>query len=87
MITQFDSTIVQESLALNETQKKLYNTVGGTPHLDGGYTVFGELEIGFDALDKITTARTKKSDRPDTDIRMRMFVLSVPKLKNTLINK
>jgi cyclophilin family peptidyl-prolyl cis-trans isomerase len=65
----------------------LYTTVGGTPHLDGGYTVFGELETGFEALDKIATARTNKSDRPDTDIRMRMFVLSEPKLKKVLTKK
>jgi len=79
--TQLDSTIVQRKLMLNEAQKKLYTTVGGTPHLDGGYTVYGELEQGFDVLDKIAASKTNKSDRPETDVRMRMFVLSEPKLK------
>jgi len=79
--TQLDSTIVQRKLTLNETQKKLYTTVGGAPHLDGEYTVYGELEQGFDVLDKIAATKTNKSDRPETDVRMRMFVLSEPKLK------
>lgn len=79
--TQLDSTIVQRKLTLNEAQKKLYTSVGGTPHLDGGYTVYGELEQGFDVLDKIATTKTNKSDRPEADVRMRMFVLSEPKLK------
>lgn len=74
--TQLDSTIVKRNLALNETQKKIYTTVGGTPHLDGGYTVYGELELGFDVLDKIAATKTNKSDRPETDVRMKMFLLN-----------
>jgi cyclophilin family peptidyl-prolyl cis-trans isomerase len=79
--TELDSTILQRKLNLNEAQKKLYTTVGGTPHLDGGYTVYGELEQGFDVLDKIAATKTNKSDRPETNVRMRMFVLSEPKFK------
>ncbi len=74
--TQLDSTIVSRRLTLNESQKKLYTTIGGTPHLDGGYTVFGELEIGFDVLDKIAATKTSKSDRPEQDVRMRVFLLN-----------
>jgi len=66
---------------LNDDQKKLYTTVGGTPHLDGEYTVYGELVQGFDVLDKIAATKTYKSDRPEADVRMRMFVLNEPKLK------
>ncbi|HCZ34683.1 MAG TPA: peptidylprolyl isomerase [Cytophagales bacterium] len=76
--TQLDSTIVQRNLTLNETQKKLYTTQGGTPHLDGGYTVFGELLTGFDVLDKIATTKTN-ADRPIENVRMKMFVLTEPK--------
>ncbi len=79
--TQLDSTIVQRKLTLNEEQKKIYTTEGGTPHLDGGYTVYGELEIGFEVLDKIATTPTNKSDRPEKDVRMKMFILAEPKLK------
>jgi cyclophilin family peptidyl-prolyl cis-trans isomerase len=74
--SQLDSTIVKRNLILNETQKKIYTTLGGTPHLDGGYTVYGELEQGFDMLDKIAATKTNKSDRPETDVRMKMFLLN-----------
>jgi cyclophilin family peptidyl-prolyl cis-trans isomerase len=79
-VGQLDSANVSRKLNLNEVQKKLYTTVGGTPHLDGGYTVYGELEIGFDVLDKIATTKTK-SDRPEQDVRMRMFILAEPETK------
>jgi peptidyl-prolyl cis-trans isomerase B (cyclophilin B) len=78
--TELDSTIAARKLVLTEEQKKLYTTVGGTPHLDGGYTVFGELLQGFEVLDSIAVTPTK-SDRPLTDVRMRMFLLNKPKLK------
>jgi cyclophilin family peptidyl-prolyl cis-trans isomerase len=77
--TQLDSTVVQRKLTLNDTQKKLYTTEGGTPHLDGGYTVFGELITGFDVLDKIATTKTNPADRPLEDVRMKMFLLTEPK--------
>ena len=79
--TQLDSAIVQRKLILNDAQKSLYTTVGGTPHLDGGYTVYGELVQGFDVLDKIAATKTNKSDRPEADVRMRMFILNEPKMK------
>lgn len=71
-----DSTIVSRKLALNDAQKKVYTSLGGTPHLDGAYTVFGELEMGFDVLDKIATTKTGSADRPQQDVRMRMFLLN-----------
>jgi len=78
---QLDSHIVDRDLNLNAEQKKMYTTVGGTPHLDGNYTVFGELEIGFDVLDSIATTKTKRGDRPVADVRMKMFLLAAPKGK------
>ena len=78
---ELEKTIAQRQLKLNDAQKKIYTTVGGTPHLDGGYTVFGELEQGFEALDRIATTSKNASDRPDVDVRMKMFVLSEPKKK------
>ena len=73
---QLDSHIVQRNLTLNADQKKLYITEGGTPHLDGNYTVFGQLQIGFDVLDSIATTLTNPADRPKADVRMRLFLLS-----------
>lgn len=73
---QLDSFVVQRNLTLNEAQRKLYTTQGGTPHLDGGYTVFGELESGWDVLDKIAAVKTGPGDRPVQDVRMRLFLLN-----------
>ena len=54
-------------------QREVYKTVGGTPHLDQGYTVFGEVVKGLDAVDKIASAPTSKGedrDRPLEDVRI-----------------
>jgi peptidyl-prolyl cis-trans isomerase B (cyclophilin B) len=73
---QLDSTAVSRRLVLNDTQKKLYTSVGGTPHLDGAYTVFGDLEFGMEVLDQLAATKTDRTDRPEKDIRMRMFLLN-----------
>lgn len=59
----------------SEEQKKTYTTVGGTPHLDGSYTVFGEVVEGMEVVDKIAAAPRDKSDRPLTDIRMKISII------------
>ena len=47
-----------------------YKTVGGTPHLDGQYTVFGEITEGLDVVDRIQQMETDKNDRPLKDVRI-----------------
>ncbi len=60
---------------LSEVQKEVYSTVGGTPHLDGQYTVFGEVEEGLDIVGKIQAVATHQGDRPKEDIFMNVTVL------------
>lgn len=54
----------------SEEQRKIYTTIGGTPHLDGDYTVFGELVEGMDVVDKIASVETGMADRPVKDVRI-----------------
>lgn len=51
-------------------QIKAYTTVGSTPHLDGEYTVFGEVVEGMDIVDKIQQVKTDRSDRPEEDVKI-----------------
>ena len=58
---------------------EVYQTQGGTPHLDGQYTVFGEVVQGLDIVDKIQQVATDKNNRPFTDIRiLRASVIADP---------
>ena len=50
--------------------REVYNTIGGTPHLDGQYTVFGEVTEGLDIVEKMLLVPTDKFDRPIEDIRI-----------------
>lgn len=54
----------------------LYKTVGGTPHLDSNYTIFGEVTEGLEVIDKIAEVNTNKDDRPLADIRMKISVIT-----------
>ena len=53
---------------LTEAQMEAYSSVGGTPHLDGQYTVFGEVVEGLDIVDRIQQVETLSGDRPKADV-------------------
>lgn len=56
--------------AMTAEQREAYGTVGGAPHLDGQYTVFGQVESGMDVVDKIEKVATDGRDRPIDDIKI-----------------
>lgn len=60
----------QGTAKLTPEMIEVYKTVGGTPHLDGQYTVFGEVTEGMDIVEKIQGVQTDKNDRPLEDIRI-----------------
>ncbi len=57
-------------LIFTDEQRKAYTTDGGCHHLDGIYTIFGELTEGFDVLDIIANQPKDQYDRPKKDIRI-----------------
>jgi peptidylprolyl isomerase len=57
-----------ELFDINAQQRELYKTKGGSPHLDGDYTVFGEVVAGMDIVEHISDVRTDIRDRPLKDI-------------------
>lgn len=58
-------------------QAKTYMRTGGAPHLDGMYTVFGEVVYGMNVVDSIANAPRDEHDRPITDIRMTVKVMNI----------
>jgi cyclophilin family peptidyl-prolyl cis-trans isomerase len=60
---------------LPEYQREVYKTIGGAPHLDHNYTVFGEVVKGLELVDQIAALLTDPNDRPNRDVRMKVTVL------------
>ena len=56
-------------------QRALYAELGGTPHLDMAYTVFGRVIEGLDVIDKIASVSTDPRDRPVEDLKMKVVVV------------
>ena len=63
-------TMTHGRVKLTPEMMEVYKTVGGTPHLDGQYTVFGEVVEGMDVVEQIQGVKTDKNDRPLEDIRI-----------------
>ncbi|HWB28541.1 MAG TPA: peptidylprolyl isomerase [Chitinophagaceae bacterium] len=59
-----------------DAQRTAYKTIGGAPHLDQNYTVFGEVIQGLDVIDKIANAARDENDRPLKDVWMKMRMLN-----------
>lgn len=70
LIKQTEDSLKGKLFKFSQEQRDIYTTIGGTPFLDGGYTVFGEIEQGMDVVDKIQTAETDNNDRPKLDIKI-----------------
>ncbi len=60
---------------ITDEQRRVYTSIGGTPHLDGAYTVFGEVVSGMEIVDKIAAVKTDTNDRPIKDIPMTIKII------------
>lgn len=75
LVAEAEAQVKAAGPAITPEQEQIYTTVGGTPHLDGQYTVFGEVVEGLDVVEMIQSAATMPGDRPVDDIEMRMTVV------------
>ena len=67
------------SKEISPEQLEAYTTVGGTPHLDGEYTVFGKVIQGLEVMEKIAAEATTAQDQPIEEVYMKVSVKEMPK--------
>ena len=70
LVKKTEDEAAKNPAKFTQAQIDAYTTVGGTPHLDGTYTVFGEVVEGMDVVAKIETTATGAQDRPKEDIKI-----------------
>jgi cyclophilin family peptidyl-prolyl cis-trans isomerase len=78
---QLNTISTKTNRVFSAEQKKVYTTLGGTPFLDGNYTVFGEVTKGMEVVDTIAQLARNAADRPNVDVRM----LKVRVLRNKFL--
>jgi cyclophilin family peptidyl-prolyl cis-trans isomerase len=69
-IKMFQYLTSYKEYKIPEEQRNVYKSIGGTPRLDGSYTVFGEVIEGLDIIDKIAEVQTDNSDKPIADVKI-----------------
>ena len=60
---------------INPAQREVYKSIGGTPHLDQNYTVFGQVVTGIELIDTIANVPTAAANRPIDDVKMEITLL------------
>jgi len=80
LLKQVDAEIERDAdqYYMSDMRKAAYEKVGGTPHLDGAYTVYGEVIEGIEVIDRIAKAKKDRQDRPVEDIAMSMKFVKQP---------
>jgi cyclophilin family peptidyl-prolyl cis-trans isomerase len=69
-IKMFNFLTSYKEYKIPENQRNVYKSIGGTPRLDGSYTVFGEVIEGLDIVDKIAGVQTDNTDKPVNDVKI-----------------
>ncbi len=79
-----ETQIKRSGREFTDEQKSTYRVIGGSPHLDGNYTVFGQLLKGYPVLDSIANVKNGARDRPEKDI---LITITVEKMRKKKILK
>ena len=66
-----DTLSTLEPMHIPEEHREVYRTLGGSPHLDGSVTIFGEVVEGLDVVEKMSLVETDQNDRPVKDVIIR----------------
>ena len=72
---QLDQWERKKGMKFSEKARNAYKTIGGTPHLDGDYVVFGKVLSGMEVIDKIAATPTGGGNRPTQDVKMKIRVI------------
>lgn len=75
LISEAEKAVNEHPMTLTPEMREAYTTVGGAPHLDGQYTVFGEVIEGMDVIDKIEKVETDAADRPKEDVVIKKMTI------------
>ncbi len=73
--SELDELEEKNKIKFSSEQREVYKTIGGSPHIDGSYTVFGEVISGIEVADRITNVAIGKEFRPQTDIRLKKVII------------
>lgn len=73
---ELDEFEEKNGIKFTQEQREYYKNIGGSPHLDGTYTVFGEVVSGLDVADRISRMPVKGDFRPISDIRLKRVIIN-----------
>lgn len=74
LVQQAQQELKTKAPLFNEEMYQVYEEIGGTPFLDGQYTVFGEVTQGLDVVEKLQSVDTGMADRPVQDLKIQVTI-------------